>query len=260
MEKVKETIDFDYDQYYYFLQDDNYIIYPKTISEKELKIARGKYYEKTNCRLFSYLFESTYEYKKYSSYKFIALDLTKIDEDTKSKIIMLVKELFNEVEVFEQRGLTIYIYFENLDLDFQSILEAINDDFSTKIKAFISGKLMFKNKHAFKHILDAYLQFSYNQNTLVTSTRSLIVDISKANYKRLKQLQAPLLNKVGEDNQLKDLINSMFNNNLNVTKTAGDVYMHRNTINNKLDLILEETGLNMQNFNDAVAMYLLIKA
>jgi len=51
----------------------------------------------------------------------------------------------------------------------------------------------------------------------------------------------------------------MFDNNLNVTKTASEVYMHRNTINNKLDYIKKETGMNIQEFKDAVSMYWLIK-
>ena len=51
----------------------------------------------------------------------------------------------------------------------------------------------------------------------------------------------------------------MFVNNLNVCKTANYVYMHRNTINNKLAVIKEETGLDIQNFQDAVLLYVLIK-
>ena len=46
---------------------------------------------------------------------------------------------------------------------------------------------------------------------------------------------------------------------LNVSKTASFVYMHRNSINNKLDLIEKETGLNIQLFNEAVTMYNLLR-
>ena len=51
----------------------------------------------------------------------------------------------------------------------------------------------------------------------------------------------------------------MFVNDLNVCKTANYVYMHRNTINNKLITIKEETGLDIQKFQDAVMLYVLLK-
>ncbi|HPT89365.1 MAG TPA: helix-turn-helix domain-containing protein [Bacilli bacterium] len=56
------------------------------------------------------------------------------------------------------------------------------------------------------------------------------------------------------------IIKSLFENNLNITQSSQVVYMHRNTINNKLDMIKRLTGLNIQNFKEAVAMYLLLNA
>jgi carbohydrate diacid regulator len=55
------------------------------------------------------------------------------------------------------------------------------------------------------------------------------------------------------------LIQAMFKNNLNVTQTASDVYMHRNTVIKKLDFIKKETGLNLQKFQDANIMYWILK-
>ena len=72
-------------------------------------------------------------------------------------------------------------------------------------------------------------------------------------------LKPIILNKIYNDNKLYEIINGMFVNNLNVCKTANYVYMHRNTINNKLAVIKEETGLDIQNFQDAVLLYVLIK-
>ena len=58
---------------------------------------------------------------------------------------------------------------------------------------------------------------------------------------------------------MEKLILAMFNNNLNVTQTAKAVYMHRNTIINKLEFIRLETGLNLQNFKAATCLYWLMK-
>lgn len=50
----------------------------------------------------------------------------------------------------------------------------------------------------------------------------------------------------------------MYKNDLNVSKTASAVYMHRNTVINKLDVIKKTSGLDIQRFYDAIAMYNLI--
>ena len=71
----------------------------------------------------------------------------------------------------------------------------------------------------------------------------------------LKQI---VLGKLATDSQLEKLIISLFDNNLNVSKTSNCVFMHRNTINNKLSLIKDQTGLDIQNFYDALAMFILI--
>ena len=68
-----------------------------------------------------------------------------------------------------------------------------------------------------------------------------------------------VLGKVLNDPLNESLIIGMFENNLNVLKTSKMIYMHRNTLNNKLEMIKKESGLNIQIFQDAVAMYLLIK-
>ncbi|MDD3106793.1 MAG: helix-turn-helix domain-containing protein [Bacilli bacterium] len=50
----------------------------------------------------------------------------------------------------------------------------------------------------------------------------------------------------------------MFEHDLNVSKAAQSVYMHRNTVINKLEFITSETGLNIQNFKHASCMYWLL--
>ena len=74
----------------------------------------------------------------------------------------------------------------------------------------------------------------------------------------IEYLRLSIIKMFKKDSYLKDIIFAMFNNNLNISKTASQVYMHRNSINNKLDYICKETGLDIQNFYDAVAMNRII--
>ena len=54
------------------------------------------------------------------------------------------------------------------------------------------------------------------------------------------------------------VIEAFFINDLNVSKTASALYMHRNTLNSKLDNISKQMGLNIQNFKHASAILLLM--
>ena len=79
-------------------------------------------------------------------------------------------------------------------------------------------------------------------------------------FKKLKEIKPAVLNRISEDTQMEKLILAMFENNLNVKRTAETVFMHRNTVIGKLEYIKQETGLNLQKFTDAACLYWLIKA
>ena len=88
----------------------------------------------------------------------------------------------------------------------------------------------------------------------------MIISIVNKYAKDLIILKPIVLKKLNNDSQIEKLINGMFDNNLNVSKTSSSVYMHRNTINNKLEVIKDETSLDVQNFKDAMALYFLMNA
>ena len=85
------------------------------------------------------------------------------------------------------------------------------------------------------------------------------MNILEKNIDDITVIKPILINKIMNDAKLLEIINGMFINDLNVCKTANYVYMHRNTINNKLNVIKEETGLDIQKFQEAVILYALIK-
>ena len=67
-----------------------------------------------------------------------------------------------------------------------------------------------------------------------------------------------LLKPILKDSITKDIILTYFKNDLNVSKTAKDLYINRNSLLNKFEYIYKETGFNLQKFNHACAIYLLI--
>lgn len=63
--------------------------------------------------------------------------------------------------------------------------------------------------------------------------------------------------KVFEDGELVGACYALFENDLNVTRAAGALYMHRNTLTYKLRKLQENTGLDICTFDGAVAFVLM---
>ena len=70
-----------------------------------------------------------------------------------------------------------------------------------------------------------------------------------------KYLIDPVLNK----NNNRETLNAFFDNDLNVSKTAKVLYLNRNSLINRLDIISKELGMDVQNFKNAALLLLLFK-
>lgn len=64
--------------------------------------------------------------------------------------------------------------------------------------------------------------------------------------------------KIFEDRELSVTLESLFKNDLNISKTAHALFMHRNTLNYRLGKVRAATGLNPCCFADAVTLVLLL--
>lgn len=62
---------------------------------------------------------------------------------------------------------------------------------------------------------------------------------------------------VFKDVELKSSIDAFFENNLNISETSRNSFMHRNTLLYRIDKIHKITGLNIRNFTDAVNLLFL---
>ncbi len=62
---------------------------------------------------------------------------------------------------------------------------------------------------------------------------------------------------VMKDKELIECINAFFKNNLNISETSRNAFLHRNTLLYRIEKINKITGLNIRNFEDAMSFKLL---
>ena len=91
-----------------------------------------------------------------------------------------------------------------------------------------------------------------------TNIVDMVVNANNNDQEILMIIKNNTLDKIQKLPHMIDLIESFCNNNLNVSLTSKLLYMHRNTVLNKLDQIEKLTGLNIQKFKDAYAMKILL--
>jgi len=189
----------------------------------------------------------------YPYYKFFILNTSKYTYE----IIDILKDVIGEAEVVSYEEYSVIFYFNKIDFDFKSLIKTINDDFYTDAHLFESGKIQFGDATEFHKLLDIYNKAGLNKYTY-TSNKNILAYLTSSK-EQAKELAPVLLNKVLKDESLLMLINTMFENDLNISTTAKNTYMHRNTVNYKLEQIKDETGLDIRRFKDAVIMYEFLK-
>lgn len=64
------------------------------------------------------------------------------------------------------------------------------------------------------------------------------------------------ISKILNDQELFESLKSFFANNLNISETSRNTFVHRNTLVYRLDKIQKLTGLDVRNFEDAISMRL----
>lgn len=210
---------------------------------------------KNSFAMHNYLFNDGLFPYSYKLYRFFAFDSNELNAEDISEVI---SSLFNNVDIIKYNEYIIYFYKAEDDYSLQNIINTINDDFGILLKGFESCPIDIEIREDFFILFDLYLKYSSMQATYI-NTKDLIFDIVKKDYSSLIRLRKIVFKNILNDAQTISLINHFFLNNLNVTQTAKASYMHRNTVMNKLEVIKKITGFNIQNFEEALSLYLLIK-
>lgn len=174
------------------------------------------------------------------------------------EIVNIFTGIFLNPFIISDREHTIILTNET-NCDINQAINAMIEDFGIKMKVFKSNRIDAVNYEYLDILKKLYYKYENQINENFISIKQLCLHILEKNIDDITLLKPIIVGKILNDPKLSEIINGMFLNDLNVCKTANYVYMHRNTINNKLNVIKEETGLDVQKFQEAVILYALIK-
>lgn len=256
--------EFDYNKYYYFYTNNtlNEVFgIEKTISDNEYHLIKSTHIEKkiydnngSLQNIYEYLFENKpYPFKNKKA-KLLIIDSTY--KDFKE----LLLSFYKEVELILIDNLYVAFCFESYNSNISSFISTLSDDLGINFK--IHDGITFNNEtkgSMIRNYLGIIKTFLNTNEELYTDVAGILLSNNSEIIKGYTTIiEECLLNPILKDSITKDIILTYFKNDLNVSKTAKDLYINRNSLLNKFEYIYKETGFNLQKFNHACAIYLLI--
>lgn len=149
-------------------------------------------------------------------------------------------------------------------MNYEQIIDILMADLSVTIHFFIGDiRTHYDRLHVYyRNIIErSKLLFSYSNQKVVTYIEAIpFLLIHEIDSNAKKQLVHSILQEFIDDDDMFETLDMLLRHNLNVSETAKKMYMHRNSLQYRIDKFVTETGINIQQFDGAVAVKLALLA
>ena len=260
---IEDPKEFNDNQYYYFYNEKNKVFgIEKTITSNEYELIKGMYIEKTfhynsemEEKIYKYIFDNgsyPFQNKKYN----FMLYKTNAEHEL---INELLKGIFNQVEIVKYHDYELVFYQNKSEMNIEELFRTISFDFGKTVYVHQGFNLsvLALGEDLLKYI-NAFFNTKETCEKEFSDACNLLYESYSGNYDDVVTFMKKNFEDVLTNESSLEVINAFFVNDLNISKTAGALYMHRNTLNGKLDTISRQLGLNIQNFKHASAILLLL--
>ncbi|WP_164669588.1 PucR family transcriptional regulator [Virgibacillus doumboii] len=153
-------------------------------------------------------------------------------------------------------------YDENIS--YEQIIDVLMSDLSVKIYFFV-GPYLYKLSDAKGYyqmlINGAKIAAGYSEKSVITyidAVPFLFMDQTEQNIRT--EIIDTILGKFADDDDMLKTIETFIACNLNISVTAKELYMHRNSLQYRLDKFTEVTGIDIKQFHQAMTVYLALLA
>jgi len=149
-------------------------------------------------------------------------------------------------------------------ISYEQIIDILMSDLNGSIHFYVGAYL--NDLHSIKDYYISMIQgaksvFAYTGKSVVTyveAVPSMLMDQTEDSFKQL--LAATVLKEFSDEEDFLHMLQTFIRCNLNITLTAKELYMHRNTLQYRLDKFQEKTGMDVREFHQAFTVYLALLA
>lgn len=247
--------------YYYFYTDytcKSIFGVSKKITNIEYQLLQTLFVEKKQYnpnQKEQHIYEYLFEEKANPFTKPVSFIIYSVNEEDEQSINEVIKDIYSDVVII--KCLNYNLAFSTNFSDIKTTFNAFTSDLGYEVNVHEGFTILSTTKGI---EISKYLDFY--KNNIKTHGYSNITDmVIMANNKDseiIRIIKTNVLSKIMNQPSLIDLITALYHNNLNVSLTSKLLYMHRNTVLNKIEQIEKATNLNIQNFLDAYVMKILL--
>lgn len=165
---------------------------------------------------------------------------------TENRYHLLLKIKKKDIPVFEE----IQAVIQTLDADFDTVTRAIIGfihPLSTQLPNLYDNELAIVD---FSFLKDTPFQFSTLSSLLLLQMGNFLPEHFSI-LDNLKQI-------IRSNMEYINLIQSLYENQGNLSQTAEHLYVHRNTLTYRLQKFYKETGMQLQNLSDLIICYICL--
>lgn len=153
-----------------------------------------------------------------------------------------------------------------VDLDdaisYEQIIDVLMSDLYVKINFFVGPYLNTLSDAKKSHralIAGADTVFFHSEKAVTTYIEAIpFILLNQTKSELRAEIIDTVLGETAEEEELLKTIETFISCNLNVSVTAKELYMHRNSLQYRLDKFTEKTGIDIRQFHQAVTVYLAL--
>lgn len=171
--------------------------------------------------------------------------------------IILIWENENEGTIIEKE------YINPIE-DLQYTSQALISDFLIDLSFYVGSIHITSNvqtlKETFLFEKEAYLLARQLSKKNVYNHYELIpfMILKGIKQEELVIITKNYLHSILDDEEMLKTLKAYLENNMNLSHTAKKLYVHRNSVQYRIDKFIESTGIDIKNFPEAVTVYLLL--
>ena len=144
----------------------------------------------------------------------------------------------------------------------QDILPAVENDFGTKLTIFFGNSWTKLQAEELRQVFDSeyqlfsdFVHLKGNEQTISFAKMALWARSGQLN---LGVIPEKIRHYIDDSKDMADIIEAMWASQTNLVQTAQKLFMHRNSLQYKLDKFHNLSGLNLKNLDDLAFCHLLI--
>ncbi|GAA0300742.1 hypothetical protein GGQ92_001458 [Gracilibacillus halotolerans] len=149
----------------------------------------------------------------------------------------------------------------NEEISYTEIAEVLTTDFYMDVKLFV-GPVLHNIKKAstfYQWMKNCYRMTRNSKQSVLSYIQSIPYIVLQPITKEERLLLCEsLLHEVSDDEELLKTIQIFLESNSNTTLAAKKMYMHRNSLQYRVDKFIEKTGIDVKQFEGAIAVYLCL--